>query len=57
MAVTVLVTAGVGVGAGNRAAGVAEWLAVDGAGTTVTVECVEHPASPSSAAASAAAAV
>ena len=55
MAVTVLVTAGAG--AADRAAGVAEWLAVDGAGSTVTVPCVAHPASPSSAAASAAAAV
>ncbi|HEY5398987.1 MAG TPA: hypothetical protein VIL16_26760, partial [Trebonia sp.] len=50
---TVLVTAGVG--AADRGAAVAEWLTVAGA-TSVTVPGVAHAASPSSAAASAAAA-
>jgi hypothetical protein len=53
-----LVTAGVGTadrGSADRGADVAEWLTVAGA-TSVTVPGVSHAASPSSAAASAAAA-
>jgi hypothetical protein len=48
--ITVLVTAGVG--AAERGAAVAEWLAAVGGATSVTVPGVAQAASPSSAAAS-----